>query len=95
MLEFEWDQSKSKVNFKKHGVSFDEGKTVFDDPLSVTIFDSEHSSDEPRFTDIGMSNKERILVVVYTERASKIRLISCRKATVWERAIYEKSERYD
>lgn len=95
MLQFEWDQAKAKANFKKHGISFDEGETVFDDPLSVTIPDSEHSLDEPRFIDIGISIKERILVVVYTERKSKIRLISCRKATAWERAMYEKSERYD
>jgi uncharacterized DUF497 family protein len=88
-LNFEWDRSKARINAKRHKVTFEEAKTVFDDPFSVTIHDPDHSLDEERFIDIGMSAKERLLVVVYTERGTHIRLISCRKATVWERTIYE------
>ena len=88
-LSFEWDGEKAKANFKKHGVTFDEAGTVFTDPFSVTIQDPGHSADEQRYVDIGRSDKGRVLVVVYTERGSKIRIISCRKATPSERTMYE------
>jgi uncharacterized DUF497 family protein len=88
-LGFEWDDEKAKANFKKHRVGFDEATTVFTDPFSVTIPDPEHSADEQRYVDIGNSDKGRVLVVVYTARGSNIRIISCRKATPSERAIYE------
>ena len=89
MLTFEWDEEKSKANLRKHEVSFEEAKTVFNDSLSITIPDSQHSVDEYRYIDIGRSSKGRILVVVYTERGSNIRIISCRKATGSERRVYE------
>lgn len=88
-LTFEWDEEKSQVNLLKHNVSFEEAKTVFGDPLSITIADNYHSTDENRFIDIGMSNQQRLLIMVYTERRSNIRIISCRKATVEERKVYE------
>ena len=88
-LSFEWDDEKAKANFKKHGASFDEAITVFTDPYSVTIPDPGHSTDEQRYVDIGISDKGRVLVVVYTERSSNIRIISCRKATLSERKMYE------
>jgi hypothetical protein len=86
---FEWDENKTEENLRKHGVSFDEAETVFDDPLSITISDPDHSIGEERFIDIGESNKRRILVVVYTERGKKTRLISARRATRAERKKYE------
>ncbi|MCI0696972.1 BrnT family toxin [candidate division KSB1 bacterium] len=86
---FEWDENKAEENLRKHGVSFDEAETVFDDPLSITISDPDHSIGEERFIDIGESNKRRILVVVYTERGKKTRLISARRATRAERKKYE------
>jgi uncharacterized DUF497 family protein len=89
-LNFEWDEEKAKTNFKKHRVSFDEAMTVFLDPLSITVSDPGHSVDEQRYIDIGSSDKGRVLVVVYTERRSNIRIISCRKATPTERKLYEK-----
>ena len=92
-LNFEWDEEKAKANVRHHKISFDEAKTVFDDPFTITINDPKHSIIEERFVDIGTSSKRRILVVVYTQRGDRIRLISCRKATVWEREIYEE-ERY-
>lgn len=88
-LKFEWDQTKDQENQKKHGVSFEEAKTVFNDPFSITITDLEHSINEDRFINIGISQLQRILVVVYTERQEKIRIISCRKANLQERKNYE------
>lgn len=89
MFTFEWDEEKSKSNYKKHKVSFEEAKAVFYDPLSITIADPKHSIGEDRYIDIGHSSMERILVVVYTERRSNIRIISYREATKLERRIYE------
>lgn len=88
---FEWDESKALMNEQKHGVSFDEAVTVFEDPLSLTIVDEAHSEAEDRFVDIGESRSGRLLVVVYTERDETIRIISCRPATSAERRAYEQS----
>lgn len=88
-LSFEWDEEKAKANFKKHRVSFDEVTTVFTDPFSITIADPDHSVDEQRYIDIGSSDKGHVRVVIYTERGSNIRIISCRKATSSERKLYE------
>lgn len=88
-LDFEWDEEKASANLKKHKVSFAEAKTVFADPFAITIDDPKNSIDERRFIDTGASADGRILVVSYTERERKIRLISCRKATKTERKIYE------
>lgn len=90
-LTFEWDDEKAEENVRKHGVSFSEAKTVFGDPLSVTIPDPNHSVGESRYVDIGRSVEGRVLVVVYTERGSNIRIISCRIATRWERKTYEEA----
>jgi len=91
-LTFEWHEEKANENFKKHGVSFEEAKSIFNDPLSLTIADPEHSVAEDRYIDIGLSANKQILVVVYTERGSNIRIISCRKATKAERRSYERKE---
>jgi len=89
-LTFQWDESKANANLKKHGVSFDEAKTIFNDPFSVTIDDPDHSIDENRYVDIGLSSKGRLIVVSYIERNGRIRIISGRKATRRERKDYEK-----
>ena len=89
MTVFEWDENKEKSNLSKHKVDFSEAETVFSDMLSVTIPDPDHSFEEQRFIDIGMSDKSRVLVVVYTEREAKIRIISARPATPSERKKYE------
>ena len=92
MLIFEWDSSKAKSNVEKHGVSFEEASTAFHDPLSLTIEDPLHSNDEERVILLGFSLKNRLLVVVHTERGdNNIRIISARKATKRERDTYEKS----
>ena len=93
MLLFEWDEKKAYKNIKKHGVSFEEAATVFGDPLSITIYDPLHSKDEDRFVILGMSNKNRILVVIHTDRNDRIRIISARKASKKERKQYESHEK--
>ena len=88
-LTFEWDEKKADDNLRKHGVSFDEAKTVFNDPFSVTIYDPDHSSDEQRYIDIGLSSKGRLIVVSYSERGERIRIISSREAKKKEQREYE------
>ena len=88
-LQFEWDQNKSDRNLQKHGVSFEEAQTVFLDLNSQTYSDSIHSLDEPRYIDIGRSSRGRLLLVVYTERSPKIRIISSRLCTNQEAKRYE------
>ena len=85
---FEWDEEKAKANLRKHKISFEEAETVFDDPLSVTITDPDHSTSERRFLDVGESENRRIIVVSYTQRRGTIRLISARVATRTERQKY-------
>lgn len=89
---FEWDEEKAKANFNKHRVGFDEATTVFIDPFSITISDPEHSANEQRYIDIGISDKGHVLVVVYTERGQNVRIISCRRATLSERKLYEEDK---
>jgi uncharacterized DUF497 family protein len=91
MLLFEWDSIKATKNIKSHGVSFDEASTSFKDTLSLTIFDPLHSDEEDRQILIGNSYKNRLLVVVHTERGDKIRIISARKATKNEKKQYEEN----
>jgi uncharacterized protein len=86
---FEWDENKEKSNFRKHKVTFAEGESVFYDSNSLTIPDPDHSIEENRFIDIGTSDKNRLLVVSYTEREDRIRIISVRKANPTERKMYE------
>ena len=89
--EFEWDDEKAIRNLEKHDVSFEEGATIFNDPLIATILDPAHSQEEERYISIGISVQGRLLVVIHTEREERIRLISCRKATSAERKTYEKN----
>lgn len=87
--EFAWDDEKAESNLKKHGVSFDEGATIFNDPGVATISDPDHSEDEERYISIGKSVIRRILTVIHTYRKERIRLISARKATKAEKKNYE------
>jgi uncharacterized protein len=89
MFKFEWDDQKAAGNLLKHRVSFDEAVTVFGDGQALTFSDSDHSELEDRSRTYGMSNKTRLLVVVHTERRTGIRIISARKATRYEKGIYE------
>ncbi|GAX36205.1 BrnT family toxin [Nodularia sp. NIES-3585] len=69
-LRFEWHEKKAQENLRKHGISFEEAKTVFNDPFSITITDSKHSDHEERYIDIGLSSRNNLVVVVYTDRTS-------------------------
>ena len=89
ILEFEWDGHKAVENLKNHRVSFDEAKSVFNDPLLLTFPDPEHSDGEHRSINIGISSHSRVLLVVFTDRKGKVRVISSRKATAKERKLYE------
>jgi hypothetical protein len=88
-MQFEWDRGKGKRNLRKHGVSFDEGVTVFFDPLSATFDDPDHSIGEHRLITVGFSSQGRLLVVSHTERGNTIRIISARPATARERKRHE------
>ena len=88
-MDFEWDTNKDAANQSKHGVSFNEAKTVFEDPLFVVFDDPNHSIEEERYLIIGLSVQNRVLIVAYSERGNKTRLISARKATPQERKDYE------
>jgi uncharacterized DUF497 family protein len=90
--EFEWDPVKARRNLKKHGVSFEEASTIFDDPLFISFLDEEHSEAEERQITIGMSNKTRLLMAAHTERKKLIRMISARKATKNEETFYNEAE---
>ncbi|MEN3331883.1 MAG: uncharacterized protein V7641_1248 [Blastocatellia bacterium] len=88
-MRFEWDDVKAAVNLAKHGVSFDEAKTVFNDAFYVDFYDPEHSTEEQRYIIIGESQEGRLLMVSYTERNDMIRIISSREVTPAEREAYE------
>jgi uncharacterized DUF497 family protein len=88
-MEFEWDPEKAAANAKNHGVDFSEAMTVFADPLELTIPDPDHSEREQRFLSIGLSTVGRFLVVAYTERAGRTRIINAREASSRERKHYE------
>jgi hypothetical protein len=89
-VRFEWDPEKAASNVAKHGVTFEEAQTVFQDDLFVAFEDPDHSQGESRLIILGQSTtKSRLLVVAYTERRKAIRLISAREATRKERRAYE------
>jgi hypothetical protein len=90
-LKFEWDPVKASSNIKKHGISFDEAKTVFDDDFGRLIPDPDHSQDEERFILLGMSYTLKILTVVhcYKDEDGVIRIISARASTTNEEQQYK------
>jgi uncharacterized DUF497 family protein len=90
MIRFEWDEVKNRANRRKHGISFEEAQTVFFDDNAIEFDDPDHSSDENRFLLIGRSFRLRVLVVCHCFRAttSVIRIVSARRATAKERAVY-------
>lgn len=89
-LAFEWSPAKAAANVRKHGIHFEEARTVFEDDEALLIPDPEHSIDEERFVLLGLSAALRVLVVVHCERldGAVIRIISARKADRAERASY-------
>ncbi|MDF5736170.1 MULTISPECIES: BrnT family toxin [unclassified Nostoc] len=90
-MEFEWDESKATANLTKHGVSFEEAKTVFDNVVAVIFDDEAHSVGEKREIIIGHSRNNRLLLISFTERSNVIHIISARLATRREREDYEQN----
>jgi len=88
---FEWDETKALSNQQKHGVSFEEAATVFANPLAAIFDDPDHSQDEPREIIVGHSDRNRMLIVSFTERGGAVRIISARVATPRERKDYEEN----
>ncbi|HXU33178.1 MAG TPA: BrnT family toxin [Thermoanaerobaculia bacterium] len=88
-MRFEWDPSKAAANLRKHDVSFEEAAGAFDDDLSATFPDPDHSFGEARFITYGLGADGKLLVVSYTEREGTIRIVSAREATTKERKRYE------
>ena len=88
-MQFEWDPHKAETNRRKHNVRFTEAATVFGDPLSVSVYDPDHSLDENRYIIVGMSKDFRLLMVSFAERGDRVRIISARPLTRAERKTYE------
>lgn len=89
-MNYEWNLIKERLNVAKHGVDFEEAKSVFADEFALVLFDEDHSNDEERFLILGMSQKDRILLVVHCYRENDtIRIISSRKATKSEAKQYK------
>jgi uncharacterized protein len=90
---FMWNSSgirrRRAQNLRKHGVSFHEAATVFGDLLGTTVRDPDHSLTEERYIIVGMSDRQRLVIVAYTERDDRIRIISARQLTRTEREVYE------
>ena len=86
---FEWDPNKAESNARKHGVTFDEATTAFGDRLALLMQDPDHSADEQRYVVLGMSNRQRLLVVAFAERPPRTRVISARRARRREWRRYE------
>jgi len=87
-LEFEWHDAKATANLQNHGVGFDLATTVFKDPFAVERLDDREDYSEERFIIIGTALGGIVLVVVYTERQGRIRIISARRATQYEQDDY-------
>lgn len=90
-MRFAWDEKKAASNFVKHGISFEEATLVFDDSLSDTFPDPDHSLEERRFIIIGSDESGKILVVAHTDDGELVRIISAREATRGERKSYEEN----
>lgn len=88
LTEYEWDPHKARSNFNKHGVHFADAVTALEDDCALTIQDA-YSETEDRWITLGTDGLGRLLVVVYTWRGERIRLISARRATPGERTQYE------
>lgn len=88
-MDFDWDDGKAETNLVKHGVSFVEAASVFDDDFSVTFSDPDHFINEERLVIIGQSHRGRLLFVSHTDRNNKVRIISARETTRHEKQVYE------
>lgn len=88
--DFEWDADKAQYNVEEHRITFEEAITIFDDPFFIIFKDPDHSIGEQRYIIIGESEQQHYLLVSYTERNSRTRIISARELTPKERKSHEK-----
>ena len=88
-MKFEWDERKARSNRRKHGISFEEAASAFEDWESITVPDPEHSEGEARFYLIGMSNRGKLVVVCHTDRMDVTRIFSAWQANARQRRQYE------
>lgn len=93
LLEFEWDPKKAAGNLRKHGVSFEEAASVFNDVLATIYEDPDHSAIEKRYLTVGTSAAGRLLHIAFADRSERIRIINARNVTRRERELYEKENR--
>src|ERR1700675_625548 len=93
-IRFEWDPRKERRNLERHGIGFEEASTVFADTMAITISDPDHSDDEERWVIMGVSHRQRLLIVVHTEDDEQqiARIISARPADPGERREYEEGQ---
>ncbi len=91
-LQFEWGKQKAEANLAKHGISFTEAATVFDDPFHLELYDPRNSEAEDRYIVVGESEKRHILIVAHSDRNGYVRIISAREATRKERTLYEQGK---
>lgn len=93
-LSFVWDEGKNRQNQRKHGISFEEARSVFFDEEAREFFDPDHSDDEDRFLLVGRSYRLRVLLICHCFRESDraIRIISARRATRVERSVYQRGQ---
>ena len=92
-MRFDWGSNKARINLRKHGVSFLEAATVFDDPLATYYEDPDHSIAERRYLTIGRSSNGRLLHIAFADRDERIRIIQARQPTRNERRQYEEESR--
>lgn len=92
MIKIEWSARKNRINVAKHKVDFREAATVFDDPAHASISDPAHSISENRYITVGMSAKQRLVIMAHTFEDDRIRIITARKPTKSEREKYEQGE---
>lgn len=92
-MEFEWDAIKARYNLRKHGVSFEETSSVFNDVLAAYYRDPDHSGNENRFLPIGTSSQGQLLHVAFADRGERLRIISARRLTKLEKKLYEEETR--
>ena len=90
-MTYEWDPRKAQANRRKHGVSFEEAASVFQNADALTFEDPDHSDEEPREITIGVSRQGRVLFLSHCDRGERVRIISARKATAHERKQYAES----
>jgi uncharacterized DUF497 family protein len=92
-IGFEWSSRKARSNLRKHGVPFEEARTVFLDPLAMVHDDLEHSIAEHRELIVGTSDRHRLLLVSFVESGEFIRILSARRVTRRERIEHEEGTR--